>query len=121
MSCCENECKVKNEAVAPEVEEKVLELSPAADVFENQDGVTVELEVPGANSDTVDVEVKHRVLSITAKSRLSRGGRKIVYKRAFQLSDAIDCENVTASAADGVLTIVLPKSEHARIHKIKVN
>ncbi len=127
----EKECKsgccgapadaVAGEPVKAEEAVQTIELAPAADVFESRDGVTVELEVPGARSETVDVEVKNRVLCVTARSRLLRGDRQIVYKRAFQLSDAVDYENVTASVADGILTIELPKSEHAKVHKIKVN
>ena len=105
-------------AKAPEAE--LLEMRPAVDIIECEEGVTLFFEVPGANAKTVDVEVNDGVLYVTAKSSLKRNGRQIVYKRAFQISDAVDVEKISAKTVDGVLKLVLPKSERAKVHKIKV-
>ena len=105
-------------AKAPEVE--MLETRPAVDIIECEEGVTLFFEVPGANAKTVDVEVNDGVLYVSAKSSLKRGDRQIVYKRAFQISDAVDVEKISAKTVDGVLKLVLPKSEKAKVHKIKV-
>ena len=110
--------KTAEETKAPEVE--MLETRPAVDIIEGEEGVTLFFEVPGANAKTVDVEVNDGVLYVTAKSSLARGGRQIVYKRAFQISDAVDVEKISAKTVDGVLKLVLPKSERAKVHKIKV-
>lgn len=96
------------------------EVRPAVDVTEENEGITIAFEIPGVNSKGVELEVKERILSLTAKSALSRRGRPVVYKRAFQLSDAVDVENITAKTQDGVLTLFLPKSEKAKVHRIKV-
>ena len=103
---------------APEAE--LLETRPAVDIIEAEEGVTLFFEVPGANAKTVDVEVNDGVLYVSAKSSLKRGGRQIVYKRAFQISDAVDVEKISAKTVDGVLKLVLPKSERAKVHKVKV-
>lgn len=105
-------------AKAPEVE--MLETRPAVDIIECEEGVTLFFEVPGANAKTVDVEVNDGVLYVSAKSSLKRGDRQIVYKRAFQISDAVDVEKISAKTVDGVLKLVLPKSERAKVHKVKV-
>ncbi len=113
----------KNEAAEkPKAELKCeeIEVRPAVDIIEGADGITLFFEVPGANAKTVDVEVKDGVLYVNAKSSLCRGGRKVIYKRAFQISDAVDVEKISAKTADGILTLVLPKSEKAKVHKIKV-
>ena len=111
------EAEVK--AQAPEAE--LLEMRPAVDIIEGEEGeTTLFFEVPGANAKTVDVEVNGGVLYVSAKSSLKRGGRQIVYKRAFQISDAVDVENISAKTVDGVLKLVLPKSERAKVHKVKV-
>ena len=39
----------------------------------------------------------------------------------FTLSNEIDTENIKASVADGVLTLVLPKTKETRLRKIQVN
>ena len=116
-----NENIAKNENAEAAVPEALFEIRPVVDITENAEGVTLCLEVPGANAKTVDVEVKYDVLYVSAKSSLRRRERQIVYKRAFQLSDSVDVENISAKTEDGVLTIVIPKSEKAKVHKIKVN
>ena len=112
------EKKAAEEVAAAEAE--ALELRPAVDIIEGEEGVTLFFEVPGANAKTVDVEVNDGVLYVSARSSLSRRNRPIVYKRAFQISDAVDVENIGATTRDGVLKLVLPKSEKAKVHKIKV-
>ena len=114
-----NEVKVQSDAEAAACEP--VEIRPAVDVKEYAEGVTLEFEVPGASSKTVEVEVKDQVLTVRAASSLCRNGRPVVFARAFQLSDAVDIEKIEAETKDGVLTIRLPKSEAARVHRIKVN
>ncbi len=102
-------------------EEKYLEVIPAADIIDEEHDAILSLEVPGANSKTVMVEVKNQLLTVEAKSSLCHCGVPLLYKRAFQLSDAVDVEHITAKTQDGVLTLTLPKSERAKIHRITVS
>ncbi len=101
--------------------EKTLEVMPLVDILEDEDKVTLYFEVPGANSSSVCIEVKERVLSVCAKSCLCREGRRIVFRREFVLSELINVEKITAKTQDGVLTLVLPKCEQAKVHRIQVS
>ncbi|OQA88448.1 MAG: 18 kDa heat shock protein [Lentisphaerae bacterium ADurb.Bin242] len=101
-------------------EEKFLEVIPAADIIDEEHDAILSLEVPGANAKTVTVEVKNQLLTVEAKSTLCHCGAPLLYKRSFQLSDAVDVEHITAKTQDGVLTLTLPKSERAKIHRISV-
>ena len=101
-------------------EVKYMESMPAADIIDNEKNAVISLEVPGANAQTVAVEVKDQVLSVEARSSLTCHGMQIVFKRSFQLSDAIDIENISAKTQDGVLTLTLPKSDRAKVHRITV-
>ena len=112
--------KTPAEETKPAEEIERVELRPAVDIIESEEGVCIFFEVPGANAKSVEVEVNDGVLYMTAKSTMTRNGRPILYKRAFQISDAVDVENITAKTTDGVLKLVLPKSEKAKVHKIKV-
>ena len=103
------------------VEIEPVELRPAVDIIEGADGVNLFFEIPGANAKSVEVEVDDGVLYVNAKSTLTRKGRPVVYKRAFQISDAVDVEKISAKTVDGVLSLILPKSEKAKVHKIKVS
>lgn len=101
-------------------EKQYIELRPAVDILESDNGLKIVFEVPGANSKTVDVEVDNGILSVKAASVLTRGGYPVKFTRAFQLSDAVDIEKISAKTADGLLTIDLPKSARATVHKIAV-
>lgn len=100
---------------------KVCDIRPAVDVTECSEGITLTFEVPGAGAEDVCIEVKSGVLSMRAESTLCRHGRQLVYTRAFQLSDAVDVENICAKTKDGILTLFLPKSAKARVHRVKVS
>ena len=100
--------------------EQYMEVLPAADIIDDEKNAVISLEVPGANAQTVTVEVKDQILSMEARSTLTWHGRPLLYKRSFQLSDAVDVENISARTQDGVLTLTLPKSERAKVHRIQV-
>ena len=115
------EAKTPAEEAKPVEEIERIEVRPAVDIIEGEEGVCIFFEVPGANAKSVDVEVNDGVLYMSAKSTITRNGRPVLFKRAFQISDAVDVANISAKTADGVLEITLPKSERAKIHKVKVN
>ena len=103
-------------------EEKKMftEVSPVADVVEENEKATVYFEVPGANASNVHVEVRNSTLTVEAESCLERHGKPILYKRSIELSDVVDIENIKAKTKDGVLILTLPKAESAQIRKIAV-
>lgn len=112
--------KTPAEEAKPVEEIERIEVRPAVDIIEGEEGVCIFFEVPGANAKSIDVEVNDGVLYMSAKSTMTRNGRPVLFKRAFQISDAVDVEKITAKTTDGVLKLVLPKSEKAKVHKIKV-
>ena len=101
-------------------EKEIIEIRPAVDILEHDNGLKLIFEVPGANSNTVEVEVDNQVLSIKADTVITKGGYPVRFARAFQLSDAVDIEGITAKTQDGILTLDLPKSVRASVHKIAV-
>ena len=105
-----------------EVKEKKMftEVVPVADIVEENDKAMVYFEVPGTNSKRVKVEVKNSTLTIEAESYLERHGKPVLFKRSFELSDAVDVDNIKAKTEEGVLSLTLPKSESAQVKKITV-
>jgi HSP20 family molecular chaperone IbpA len=105
--------------------------SPLVDIYETEDGTTVlTAEMPGADSDSLDVQVDKGTLTITAKARplapdegysLTYGGFGTGrYFRAFALSDEIDREKIEARFENGVLRLHLPKAEAAKTRKVPI-
>ena len=66
-----------------ELHEETLEIMPLVDILDGSDGVTMWFEVPGANSKSVNIEVKEGVMTMTAGSSLRRDGKKLVFKRVL--------------------------------------
>ena len=102
---------------------------PVADIFETDHALKVVLEMPGVDKDSVDVGVENDVLTIAGRIDVSKyeGLRPLYteynignYSRSFQISNRIDQNGIKADLKDGVMTIVLPKSEKAKPRRIAV-
>ena len=96
---------------------------PVADIFETDQALKVVVEMPGVAKENVDVGVDNDVLTITGRIDLSKyEGLQPVYteynignySRSFQISGKVDQDGIKAELKDGVMTIVLPKSEKAK-------
>jgi len=103
--------------------------TPAADIYEEQDSFTVLADMPGVEQKNIDISIEDNVLSITGTQSsqdqegyelLHRGYRTGLYKRSFTLASDIDHAKISAKMHDGVLRLILPKSEKAKPKKIKV-
>src|ERR1700722_9586860 len=105
-------------------------LSMPMDVYRGQDGsYHVEADLPGADPDSVEVTVKHGVLTIQAERTPHYGdsGQVIAAERpqgsfARQLSpgDGVDSEHLTAGYADGVLHVTIPASPKVQARRVKI-
>lgn len=102
---------------------------PPVNVWEDQDSLQVELELPGVKSDQIELSVVSGELSIKVERpeitqegvtyhRRERGSGS--FARVLRLPVDVDTERVGAQLVDGVLTITLPKAEAARPRKIDV-
>ena len=102
---------------------------PAVDIFETKHDVTVIAEMPGVTVDGIDVMLEDDVLTITGRKEAEEfPDAKILlqeyesgnYQRRFTVAETIDQEKIKASMNDGLLKVVLPKSEPAKPRKIEV-
>lgn len=103
---------------------------PQTDIFETDQALTVILEMPGVDKDKVELKVENDVLKIEGWIDFSRYEELQPlyteynignYARSFQLSSKIDQNRISAELRDGVMTLVLPKSEKAKPRKIAVS
>lgn len=113
-------------------EENGQDLVPAVDVAERDHEYVIKAELPGVKKDDMDVTLENGLLTITAetkqeseekeKGRIIRQERRYGrYVRSLRLDTEIDEKNVKARYKDGMLELVLPKSETVRAKKIAVD
>lgn len=103
---------------------------PAADAWESQDEVVVELALPGVNPDEVDITFEQDTLTVTGQLGLTtkpegqhwilRERPRGTFQRRFSLQVPVDVERVEATYNNGILTLHLPKSEAVKPRKITV-
>jgi HSP20 family protein len=103
---------------------------PACDVFEDQDGLKIVMEVPGVSAADVRLQVEDNMLTIRGEKRqvaeqktdrVHRYERSYgSFERTFSLPSTVDADRIGADIADGVLTVTLPKADRARPRQIEV-
>jgi HSP20 family protein len=98
-------------------------LAPAADVYESDGEVIVELEVPGFDEKELSVEVFDHTLAVKGeRAEETKKQEKAIrlherlesrFERRFELPPEVDAKHVSASYEKGVLTLHVPKTaEH---------
>ena len=101
------------------------------DLRENDDQIVVRVEVPGVESDDIDINVNGQVLTISGEKKDGTAGDQEGYryserrfgsfKREVRLSSTVDVEAVSAEHLNGVLTITLPRAQEAKPRRIPVS
>lgn len=108
-----------------------FEFAPSVDVSETDNEVIVKAIVPGVDKKDINITLTEN--SITVKGELKREKeekKKNYYRqeisygafsRTIPLPVEVNTEGAKANLKDGVLEVVIPKSEKAKIKEIKVN
>jgi HSP20 family protein len=104
---------------------------PPTDTIVSDDGVTVTVDVPGLNAETLDIELMGEVLTVRGERgypelageamkwyRLERGYGK--FQRSLQVPKGLDPDAVTATIANGVLTIHMPLLQERKPRRIQI-
>ena len=106
-----------------------LTLTPAVDVFEDSQGVTLWADLPGVTKDRLDVKVHDGNLYIEAEANVPTPGglrlqhaemREPHFARAFSLSADFDTSKIEANLLNGVLKLTIPRHDAARPRRIEV-
>ena len=104
---------------------------PAAmpmDAWREGDEFVVELDLPGIDPDSLDLDVERNVVTVRAarpeldssRSMLAAERTRGVFSRQLFLGDNLDTDAIRADYRDGVLRLVIPVSERAKPRKIEV-
>ncbi|MGI9607005.1 MAG: Hsp20/alpha crystallin family protein [Acidimicrobiales bacterium] len=99
------------------------------DVVRSDDGVELNIAIPGVDPETVDVTVDGRTLRLDASrdfdvaegaQRVSRRRRPNAVRQTFQIGENLDASQLTADYDLGVLTVRIPVAESAKPRKVAV-
>lgn len=120
-------CTPEARAAADSTREPERFLTPAVDIFETPEGLTLVADLPGVEKDGLTVTVERGTLTIegrvpdTAKSEAAYREFSLGnYYRQFTLGNEVDRERITAELANGVLRLRLPRPEAHRPRQIPV-
>lgn len=103
--------------------------SPAVDIFENDNSITVLADMPGVKPQDLQIDLRESVLTLSGRitmpespteSDVLREYRSGTFFRQFTLAETIDQAGIDAKLADGVLRLALPKVEKAKPRQITV-
>lgn len=108
-----------------------MEISyPAVDIFEDNKHVTVKAELPGMKKEDLDVNITEDAITISGeKKKEEKMEEKDYYRvershgsfsRTFSFPSDVQSAKAKASFHDGVLEVIIPKTEAAKKKKIKV-
>jgi len=117
------------EAERPELLNEA-EWTPALDVLEDKDNITIRADMPGMEPDEIDLSISGDVLHISGERKreidrndenyhaIERGYGK--FHRRVDLPAPVEVDNIKASYKNGVLTVKLPKIKGKDTGAIKV-
>ena len=104
--------------------------SPLTDVSEHEDKFMLSFDLPGVDKKDVKISYKNGTLSVSGERKESKEDKNSKFHRIervhgkfyreFTLPVDIQEEKIEANFKDGILNIVLPKSEKAKPKEIEV-
>jgi HSP20 family protein len=104
--------------------------SPSVDIFEDENRLIVEAELPGMNREDFEISVENNVLTLKGERKFEKKTEGDNYHRVersygaftrqFTLPQTITAEGATADFDNGVLRVALPKREETKARKIEI-
>ncbi|GAC1390362.1 MAG: Hsp20/alpha crystallin family protein [Ktedonobacteraceae bacterium] len=116
--------------ISPSVSGLMSNHGAGANLFETADGFIFQVPMPGVKAEDVEIIAQQDTLSLKWTTNLQvpegvtalwRGFQPGQYQQSFTLPSPINSEGAEAHYSDGILTLNLPKAEHAKAHVVKVN
>jgi HSP20 family protein len=100
------------------------------DAVRRENEIELRFDLPGIDTDSIDVTVDRGVLNVSAKrsDEYAENEKPFIrervmgsFTRRLRLSDTVDAENIAASYDSGVLTVRVPLAERALPRKIEIS
>jgi len=101
----------------------------AANLYETAEGFTLQVPAPGIRPEDIEISVQQETVNLKWQTTIQPPEGATVhwngfslgqYQQSFTLPSSINAERVEAHYTNGVLTLYLPKAEHAKARTIQV-
>ncbi len=103
---------------------------PPVDIFERGDDLVIRAELPGLRREDIEVRVENGSLVLRGERRRDEDIDEAnayrleriygTFTRSFALPRTVDTAKIQATYRDGVLEVVIPKSEEAKPKKVEI-
>lgn len=106
------------------------EYMPSVDIYEQNEKIFFEVEVPGFKKEDLHVDVKGKIITISGESKNEREENENSYRkerrhgrfeRSFQLGFEADGDTVEAKHDNGVLTVSIAKPQEQQKKQIEIH
>jgi HSP20 family protein len=104
--------------------------TPAVDIDESAEDFTVRVDLPGVSQKDVKVSLMGDTLTIRGErkreeARKDRSTHRVertygAFERIFTFSTPVNNEGIQARYREGVLEVVIPKAEQAKVREIEI-
>jgi HSP20 family protein len=103
---------------------------PSLDVAETKDSYVVKAEIPGADPKDIDISLSDGMLTIKGEKKEEKEEKEENYHlvertygafvRSIQLPGEVQRDKIKAEYKNGILKVILPKSEEAKQKETKI-
>ena len=107
-----------------------LTASQAVNLYEQDNRFIVQVPLPGAKPDQLNITARENVVTLqgTIEPPAPEGARPLYqglgggpFREQVVLPADVDAENASAQYQDGILTLTLPKAQHAQERTIRIS
>ena len=108
----------------------VADWVPAVDIIEEKDRFVLRADVPGVQTEDIEVAMDNGILSVSGErhaiaptddsgvQRIERATGRFL--RRFTLPDTANAEGISAKTSNGILEVVIPKAPEIQARRITV-
>lgn len=109
-----------NPAMVPQ---QAVAWRPVVDVIDAEKHYVLEVDLPGVDPQSVQIELEQGLLQIKGERKATHGAKAAYtfrerragkFERSFRVPEAVDADGITAKYDKGVLEIRVPKVERSR-------
>lgn len=105
------------------------DFAPSVNTREGEFAYHIEIDLPGVKKEDINVNVEDKLLKVSGERKTSEEVKEDDYykvessfgsfSRSFTIPEDADIENIHAESTNGVLEVVVPKLESAKVDKVK--